>query len=61
MCEKYQNSCPTGYFIEDNGCKKVTEKTCYETCTKNVWSDWSKWSTQKVVANENTQVEEKYE
>lgn len=61
MCEKYQNSCPTGYFIVDNGCKKVTKKTCYETCTKNVWSDWSKWSTQKVVANENTQVEEKYE
>lgn len=61
MCEKKKTSCEKGYFLEDNKCKKIIENTCYETCSNSTWGEWSKWSTQKVVADSNTQVEEKYE
>lgn len=61
MCEKYQYTCPDGYDLKDNSCIKVVKATCYEKCIGYTWSDWSEWSTVKVIPSEDIQVEEKYE
>lgn len=51
-------TCPTGYtFNEPDKCCQ----TCYKTCKKTVWGEWSDWSSQKVTATATREVETKVE
>ena len=69
-CEPYQcncivsnsavenGSCPTAYsFQEPNKCCQ----TCYKTCKKVTWSDWSEWDQKKVLPTTTMEVETKIE
>ena len=55
--DKY--SCPSGYVLSGNECVKVVNKTCSKTCSSEIWSEWSNWSTTKVIENINVQVQTK--
>jgi len=66
QCEPYlcncqagtQTSCPTGYSLnEDSKCCS----TCYKTCKKTNWGEWSKWSPTKVNPSATVEVETKVE
>lgn len=51
-------TCGTGYkFEEPNKCCR----TCYKTCKKTIWSNWSEWSQNKVTPNTTTEVETRVE
>ena len=51
-------TCPTGYvFNEPNKCCQ----TCYKTCKRTIWGEWSQWSQQKVTATATREVETKVE
>lgn len=53
-------SCPPGYKqTSDTKCSQIIEKTCNETCTSEIWSDWSSWSTTKVVESDTVEVQTK--
>lgn len=55
---KITNNCPTGYtFNEPDKCCQ----TCYKTCRKTNWGEWSEWSTEKVTPNATREVETKVE
>lgn len=47
-------SCEVGYsYDEPNKCCK----TCYKTCKRNLWGEWSKWSKIKVNPSATVEVE----
>lgn len=51
-------TCPTGYtFNEPDKCCQ----TCYKTCKRTVWGEWSEWTHQKVTASAMREVETKVE
>lgn len=51
-------SCPTGYtFNAPNKCCP----TCYKSCKKTVWSNWSDWSLEQVTPTQYREVETKIE
>ncbi len=47
-------TCPTGYTLNDEG---QCCNTCYKTCTKTNWGEWSKWDQKKVTATPTREVE----
>ena len=55
---KLTQTCPSGYtFNEPDKCCQ----TCYRTCQKMNWGEWSKWSQEKVTATPTREVETKIE
>lgn len=54
-------TCPDGYINEKGNCYKLIKRTCNNHCTSETWSKWSEWSTTKVVAGDNTEVQTKVE
>ena len=51
-------NCPSGYtFNEPDKCCQ----TCYKTCKKTTWGEWSEWSTKKIEPNGTREVETKVE
>ncbi len=51
-------TCPSGYtFNEPNKCCQ----TCYKTCKRTIWGEWSEWSQNKVTASSTREVETKVE
>lgn len=55
---KLNASCPSGYtFNEPDKCCQ----TCYKTCKRIIWSEWSEWSLEKVTATSTREVETKIE
>lgn len=51
-------TCPSGYtFNQPNQCCQ----TCYQTCQKMNWGEWSDWSQEKVTATNTREVETKIE
>lgn len=55
---KLNQSCPSGYtFNEPDKCCQ----TCYKTCKKTNWGEWSEWTTKKVEPNGTREVETKVE
>lgn len=55
---KLTQTCPSGYTFNspDKCCQ-----TCFKTCKKTIWSEWSNWSLDKVVATPTREVETKVE
>ena len=51
-------SCPTGYTYKEPG---QCCQTCYKTCKKTVWGEWSSWSPTKVNPSATVEVETKVE
>ena len=49
-------TCPSEYILKDGKCYKEVKKTCSNQCTNESWSNWSDWSTTKVVASDTTEV-----
>lgn len=47
-------TCPTGYTLNEEG---QCCNTCYKTCTKTNWGEWSKWSQKKITATPTREVE----
>ena len=54
-------TCPNGYVNENGTCYKRIAKTCNDTCHDVTWSDWSSWSTTKVIASDTVEVQTKTE
>jgi hypothetical protein len=54
-------TCKGGYIMSNGICYREIKKTCHEECTYEAWSEWSKWSTTKVVTDANTEVQTKEE
>ena len=55
---KLNRTCPSGYvFNEPDKCCQ----TCYKTCKRTVWGEWSEWSTKKVTPTATREVETKVE
>lgn len=55
---KLNQSCPSGYkFNDPDKCCQ----TCYKSCKKTVWGEWSSWSDKKVEPNSLREVETKVE
>ena len=54
-------TCPNGYINENDNCYKLVKRTCNNHCTSETWSEWSSWSTTKVVASDYTEVQTKVE
>ncbi len=51
-------TCPSGYnFNEPDKCCQ----TCYKTCKRTIWGEWSEWSQNKVTASSTREVETKVE
>lgn len=51
-------TCPSGYtFNEPDKCCQ----TCYKTCKRTNWGEWSEWSNKKVTATATREVETKVE
>lgn len=53
-------ACPSGY-VQTNSttCAKQKQKTCSNTCNSAIWSDWSSWSTTKVIPTGTVEVQTK--
>lgn len=51
-------TCPSGYTFND---PDKCCKTCYKTCNKIVWGEWSDWTTTKVNPTATREVETKVE
>lgn len=47
-------SCPTGYSLNDEG---QCCNTCYKTCTRINWGEWSDWDQKVVTATPTREVE----
>lgn len=68
QCEPYEcncfapannaTTCPTGYSL--NGESKCCQ-TCYKTCKKTVYGEWSEWQQKKIEPKGNIEVETKVE
>ncbi len=70
QCEPYQcncinsktasetGTCPTGYTYKEPG---QCCNTCYKTCKKTNWGEWSRWSETKVNPSATVEVETKVE
>lgn len=55
---KVNHTCPSGYtFNEPDKCCQ----TCYKTCKRTVWGEWSEWSTTKLTPTSTREVETKVE
>ena len=54
-------TCPSGYVNENGTCYKRIAKTCNDTCHDVTWSDWSAWSTTKIIASDTVEVQTKTE
>lgn len=52
-------SCPSGYTLLNETCKKKINKTCSNTCTSTSWSSWSEWTTVAIKPTEFIEVETK--
>lgn len=59
ICSYVENVCPSGYKKDGDKCYKYIEKTCNNTCTKTVMSDWSEWTTTKISESDKIQVQTK--
>ena len=51
-------TCPTGFTLND---ESKCCNTCYKTCKKTVYGEWSEWSKDKVVPSAILEVETKME
>ena len=68
QCEPYEcncfnpannsTTCPTGYTL--NGENKCCQ-TCYKTCKKTVYGEWSEWQQKKIEPKGNIEVETRVE
>lgn len=47
-------TCPTGYILNENG---ECCNTCYKTCTRIIWGEWSEWDQREVKATLTREVE----
>ena len=60
ICSGYtEATCPEGYSLIDNTCKKIVKKTCTDKCSKYTWSEWSSWSETVISPSDTVQVETK--
>lgn len=54
----FNGSCPTGFqFNSENKCCQ----TCYKTCKRTVYGEWSEWQQKKITPTSNIEVETKVE
>ena len=60
VCHKVDSyatiTCPNEYILKDGKCYREIKQTCSNQCTNESWSNWSEWSTTKVVASDTTEV-----
>ncbi len=47
-------TCPTGYTLNENG---ECCNTCYKSCSRTIWGEWSEWSQEEVHATSTREVE----
>lgn len=47
-------TCPTGYSLNEQG---ECCNTCYKTCSRTIWGEWSEWDQEEVKATPTREVE----